>query len=292
MPKIEVWNSNLSDKFICCQNIDQMKKEIEKLQSEKEIFGFDGTMFWDNYVSFVIKDGYKKGDNIEFLYDRIASKQNVEVIYTDINHPIMLTDDDDILINSQYFEKNKDELLTFFREKILKSPAINVYIDSLIFSDDFLNQLIEKEEIEHIYFIDVLLSEEQINRLKSKFIGVSINNEEICSQYAFGSVKLKDLSKMKEIRLDIVNLRDEQYENFKYVLDGTIFQLYNNVYDYEEYFDKINKLLSYIDKFDKKIIFKVPTNINDFKIREYFAKSDLYNSNYKNIDLSIKYDSE
>ena len=144
MPKIEVWNSNLSDKFICCQNIDQMKKEIEKLQSEKEIFGFDGTMFWDNYVSFVIKDGYKKGDNIEFLYDRIASKQNVEVIYTDINHPIMLTDDDDILINSQYFEKNKDELLTFFREKILKSPAINVYIDSLIFSDDFLNQLIEK----------------------------------------------------------------------------------------------------------------------------------------------------
>lgn len=292
MPKIEVWNSNLSDKFICCQNIDQMKKEIEKLQSEKEIFGFDETMFWDNYVSFVIKDGYKKGDNIEFLYDRIASKQNVEVIYTDINHPIMLTDDDDILINSQYFEKNKDELLTFFREKILKSPAINVYIDSLIFSDDFLNQLIEKEEIEHIYFIDVVLSEEQINKLRSKFIGVSINNEEICSQYAFGSVKLKDLSKMKEIRLDIVNLRDEQYENFKYVLDGTIFQLYNNVYDYEEYFDKINKLLSYIDKFDKKIIFKVPTNINDFKIREYFAKSDLYNSNYKNIDLSIKYDTE
>lgn len=288
MPKIEFWNSKLSDKFICCQNIEQMKKEIEKLSKEKDTFSFVDEIL-GSYTSFIVKDEYKNGNDSNFYYDLIACRDNVDIIYTDINHPIMIIDDD-ILINSQYFKENKDELVTFFREKILKSPATNININSFVFSDDFFDQLIEKEKIKYIYFEDVALNEQQINKLKNKFIGASVNGEEICSEYAFDNIKLKELSETKEIILNIENIKEEQYENFKYVLDGTTIQLYNRVCDSEEFFDKTNKLLSSIDKFDKKITFKINMNTKDFKIRECFTKSDLYVSNYKNIDLLIRYD--
>mgnify|MGYP006936115301 FL=1 len=228
---------------------------------------------------FEVKDSFKINDKVTSSLEAKCLEDKTPLIYTDINHPIC-TDKYNIFINPLYYEKNKARINETTKNTILRSKKNIIKIPSLIFDNEFFNKLVTNKSKCSLIFDDILLSELQIEKLKSAHISAFNGNVKISESHIIGDYSLNNVSDSKILQISIDKMTEVEVSNFKYIKDGTLLNI-----EFSDY-DKLNKLIKYINYINKKIIIRITID----SISNALSIEDKGNIivNYLNADYTLK----
>ena len=222
---------------------------------------------------FEVKDSFKINDKVTSSLEAKCLEDKTPLIYTDINHPIC-TDKYNIFISPLYYEKNKARINETTKNTILRSKKNIIKIPSLIFDNEFFNKLVINKSKCTLIFDDILLSELQIEKLKSAHISAFNGNVKISESHIIGDYSLNNVSDSKILQISIDKMTEVEVSNFKYIKDGTLLNI-----EFSDY-DNLNKLIKYINYINKKIIIRITID----SISKIFINYFLFNSNcFKNL---------
>ncbi len=224
------------------------------------------------------------GDNtIGFGEIYCANKQFV-LYYTDHDHPITIPNDStngNPQISIEYYQKYKNEIKKAYFDYFSNSNEINYDIYNYNFSDEILAVLLKKKD-STLYFINVNLSEQQLNQIQNTFIDVYINGKKINSRYVISFYTLDNIKSNNSFMIDSSDIKKCNSNIFNYFNDNSIISINNyEKKDEEEYIEAAFSLLEKVDKLDKKLCFKISIKIRSI-LEKYINKY-----NFKNIDLHI-----
>ena len=206
MKTLNVWETNFANNFIFLNTIEEL---IEYLNGHSE-------------SKFLIKDNYEYGNKTETVLEKTALNSKINLNYTDDNHKIAISQNlflSPSIISKDFFEKNKDIIIPLLQKNILSEETKYYSIPSFLFDDKFLDMVLEK--CTYLSLNDVELTDEQIEKIKSKFIDcdliingsrVRISDSRLISYYT-----KKDLEGNNRTFYINEFLSDRELENLKYL---------------------------------------------------------------------------
>lgn len=206
MKTLNVWETNFANNFIFLNTIEEL---IEYLNGH-------------SVSEFLIKDNYEYGNKTETQLERNALNSKINLNYTDDNHKIAICQNSFLsppIISKDFFEKNKDIIIPLLQKDILNKKTDYYLIPPFLFDDKFLDVVLEK--CTYLTLKDVELTDEQIEKIKSKFIDcdliingsrVRISDSRLISYYT-----KKDLEGNNRTFYINEFLSDRELENLKYL---------------------------------------------------------------------------
>ena len=260
-----LWELKIKDEYIFASTIE----EVLQLIKENKLT-----------LDYTVKDKYIPGENATNSLDNIALKNNIIINYTNENHYVALSNTFPTFINPDFLKKYEKEIKNAFIEQIKNSNKTIYTIDNYIFSDEIFNILLEKENIT-IYFKDINLTKEQIDKLNEKFINAYLKkdgkNKQISSKYAYDyytKEKLQEMDSLTIYSIDIIEKNN--ILNLKYLKENAIiiFSFFDINITEEEQLTIIQEELKKLNTLNKKFIIK-------FQVK----KRSIYNKLFKNLNL-------
>ena len=272
MKKVNFWETNLINKYTVLNSIEEVKQLIKNRKLK----------------SFLIKDTFIPGEKIESMIEENASKNDLIINYTDNLHNVLISNSSfyPTIISTAFFEKYKDELKQIFKEQIINSHDSAITINDFVFDEELFNILLTKNK-SSLYFENVHLTNEQIEKLQDNFINAYLENKQISTKYAINYYTKEDLENKNELSIDIETLTESKTKNFQFLPDNAIIDIYQSVTDLrseEEVLSIIKEKLNDLDKTNKPLIIKI-----DVEKRSIFSKI-FKDSNFQNLSLVIKND--
>lgn len=272
MEEIKLWESN--DKFTFLNNIEEV---IDAIKNNKLKMCFD------------LKDKFIPGEEITSMFDNYASKRNCLFTYTDINHPVAISEYQ-IFINPTFFKQYEDIIKKEFINQVINNPKQTYSIEKEIFTDQLLEELLKIPDVS-LYLYNVDLTNDQINKIKEKFINCYVKKDgklnQISSRYIFSYYTKDALEQSNNILVSVDDLVESDFNNLKFLKENSIISI--NIQSEEKMTDeeKISILkdrLLQIDNLNKNFIVKF--TIDKRSIFNKFFKDIKFN----NIDLVINND--
>ena len=258
-------------------------------------------------ISYVIKDSYRVGDKTEDFLDELALENNINLIYTDDEHPIALNHNGiyGTYISSSFFKAHKEKFEEYELKKLQKNiNAKNPFISfpNIIFNDEILKIIVDSNiGNSSIVCYDVdgnfKITEEQIKKLQENHIDFKATyrfkkNEQVSTNKIFNNYTFEDLKTLKNILITLP-IEKKDIDNFIYINENAIveFEGYErDKYaldpnrDEIEYFNKVIEIMNILENHDRKYNIKI-----DVKNRKLLEKSNLLNSIPGNINIIIDY---
>ena len=272
MKKVNFWETNLINKYTVLNSIEEVKQLINNRKLK----------------SFLIKDTFIPGEKIESMIEENASKNDLIINYTDNLHNVLISNSSfyPTIISTAFFEKYKDELKQIFKEQIINSHDSAITINDFVFDEELFNILLTKNK-SSLYFENVHLTDEQIEKLQANFLNAYLENKQISTKYAISYYTKEDLETKTELSIDVEVLEQSKANNFQFLPNNAIIDIYQSVSDLrseEEVLSIIKEKLNDLDKTNKPLIIKI-----DVEKRSIFSKI-FKDSNFQNLSLVIKND--
>lgn len=272
MKKVNFWETNLINKYTVLNSIEEVKQLINNRKLK----------------SFLIKDTFIPGEKIESMIEENASKNDLIINYTDNLHNVLISNSSfyPTIISTAFFEKYKDELKQIFKEQIINSHDSAITINDFVFDEELFNILLTKNK-SSLYFENVHLTDEQIEKLQANFLNAYLENKQISTKYAISYYTKEDLETKTELSIDVEVLEQSKANNFQFLPNNAIIDIYQSVTDLrseEEVLSIIKEKLNDLDKTNKPLIIKI-----DVEKRSIFSKI-FKDSNFQNLSLVIKND--
>lgn len=271
MKNINLWDSGFSKYYRWSNDIDEF---IEMINS--------GTM----PINFKIKDKFNLGDSITNILENKASESNLNLTYVDDEHCVAINTATLLssYVYSSFYEKYRERINDAIKHNLLNNSDSIFEIRPEIFDEELLDFILNKDNISSLWLYNVNLTDEQIKKIKNKYIDAYIKDDygikQISSNILFKSYKINDLRTKDEFYLPI-NISDEQIEYLREIKDGSTliiedknkngFENYNEINKYK----KINELISKINTTGKKFIIKINVdNRNIFNSSQSFINDE------------------
>lgn len=234
--------------------------------------------------SVFVKDEYIPGDEIDFFEENIFLKNNKHATYTDDNHPCFVGLFGDMIIGKEFYKKNENQIVNALKNKALKQSLI--IINDLVYSDDFIKEIIKKNNEATIEFNKIMPSDEIIELLNNNHIEsyyyVNGKKTPLSTKYAIEKIPFKDLERLNKISIPSTISLDE-IKNLSYCNENTIVKIDEEQLEEDEYLQNIKYILDNIK--DKKLIIKISSNK-----RSILEKSGILDFNFNNINIIINSD--
>ena len=278
--KLNIWETKLTDRCIFINNIEELLKYIQE----------------NKLKNITIHEKFQNDSEKKCIFDQIAQKNNIELTYTDNEHPITIINwehlEHNILINQDFFNQHKDKIKEVLKKIVieeLNNKPFSIFIPDFIIDDELVDIICSNNELSDTNFNIINtnnqhISPSNIEKMKQANLEVKRNGTKISTKYVIKYNTIKDLKKSNYLRLDF-NLTNEEIENFIHINDNCIIEFNKKYDDYDElnYLNNLKKIISIISKHDKTYNIKI--NINN---RELLKQSNILN--YKNINLTISND--
>ena len=195
-------------------------------------------------------------------------------VFVDSKHPIVIKspkriiDDYIIYIDKDFFKKHKQEIqdAAFYS---FTQMTKNTYI---IYNNIYTPKLLEyclNHEGATIFLVGVSLTNLELEEIKKHHANVYLDGKQIQNSYVIGLIKYNDTLKKGPFKISIDELENCNLDNFKFFKDNAILEIRENklfkerhnksneIINEDEYYDRIFKVLSKIDKQEKKLYFKI-----------------------------------
>ena len=272
MEEIKLWESN--DKFTFLNNIEEV---IDAIKNNKLSMCFD------------LKDKFIPGEEITSMYDNYASKRNCLFTYTDLNHPVAISEHQ-IFINPTFFKQYEDIIKKEFINQVINNPKQTYSIEKEIFTDQLLEELLKIPDVS-LYLYNVDLTNDQINKIKEKFINCYVKKDgklnQISSRYLFSYYTKDALEQNNNILVSVDDLVKSDFNNLKYLKENSVITININS-DLKVQEEKVLNLLKdkllILDKLDRKYIIK-------FKVEKRSIFNKIFKDiKFNNLDLVINND--
>ncbi len=287
MEKINLWESKMNNKYLFFTDVESYLKYLD--ENNLDLF-------------FITKDSYNPDKKTENIFDDIALSNNIEIVYTDMEHPIALGTQGfaPTFINPTFFKQNeqifKEYALKKFKDSIEKKKY-RIVIPDFIFSDEILKIITEDDNKDinysyREYHTGYNLTEEQINKIKENHLEFTINKrfedrKQISTKYLIGRNSLRSLETIDELFL-YLPLSDEEINNFIYINDNAKIILNTHStdkVDEDNYLNQINYIMKKLSKMNKS--FNIMIYVDN---REKVRQSNLLNNIPNNVNLIIEND--
>lgn len=267
MKEVNMWEKKNTALAVYFNKIEDIIKYIK--ENDKIVF------------SVIDKDGLQDGSITTYFIDKVketAKEQNVKITFVDDEHPFFYDSLDNIYFSKEFFNKNKDIILSTIEDIMFKKES--VFISKYAYSDELVKNLCLTattisfdEEIEVPEDVIKILKRNRINTYQyKKGEKLSISTDQILGQnysdvtssssdiYLKNNItdleNLKVIPEYKTIHIKQVNEFEEDA-----VLTEDYDSLYNIISTLREN-NQNNKVIVYI------------------KNRNAFSKSKLYNSDF------------
>ena len=216
MKKVNFWETNLINKYTVLNSIEEVKQLINNRKLK----------------SFLIKDTFIPGEKIESMIEENASKNDLIINYTDNLHNVLISNSSfyPTIISTAFFEKYKDELKQIFKEQIINSHDSAITINDFVFDEELFNILLTKNK-SSLYFENVHLTDEQIEKLQANFLNAYLENKQISTKYAISYYTKEDLETKTELSIDVEVLEQSKANNFQFLPNNAIIDIYQSVTD-------------------------------------------------------------
>ena len=294
MENINIWESNFKDNYIYFNNLSDYFQYL----TEKKL-----------PMTFLLKDMYISGNEPQNVLENKALRENINLIFTDEEHPIVISNFDDFIdsyINPSFFEQHKEEFIKLAKENIKNQLIDNsnyIYIPDFISKESILDEIIKEYNLnistedllyKTYYFYQITnksLSEETIQKIKDNHLEFYIENEsgsqKISTNKVIGYHTIKELKELKRISIDIP-IKRKEVDNFIYINDSATIRLTpesNSIDDEKTFFHNLKNIFTILATHNKKynITFEV-------KNRELLRQSQLLDNIPSNINIIIKND--
>ena len=288
MEKINLWESNMNKYFIYFQDLQSLFKYLDENDLD---------------LSFITKDSYNPNEQAENMIDNIALKNNVELIYTDKEHPIAWSKGGFYrsMINEAFFKEHEQVFKEYaqnkIKEDIQNKNCYYIRLQDFAFSNEILDLIINSENKNNLSLLYIEcdkghnLTEEQIKIIKENHLEFSVKqryqeNKLISTKYLLDKYTISDLQNNPNLRIKLP-LPEEEINNFKYLQDKAIitFRTTTNKRNEETFFSQIKDIIDKLATFNKTFYIKF-----DVKNRELLRKSNLLNNIPSNINIQINND--
>lgn len=273
--KLNIWETNLKDKFMFLQNYEELFKFME----ENDVF------------SFSLCDTYVPGNPENTIYDMTANRDNIHLTYTDEQHPVAILNNPwgiKILINSEFFNKYKEKFKNFIKTHIMKkfdNKLSSIYIPDFIVDDELVNNIVSNDKLKEktINIKDctgVYLTEEQLKKLSESRLDISLKGDKISSKYAINYHTWSELETIETLLLKD-DLSDKDLANFPYINDKCVISINSlNENDERKYVENLVRIFNVLQSHNKNYNIKIR-----IKNRELLMQNGLLN--FSNINLTI-----
>ena len=290
----KLWETNIGqDKYKFFSNVDELFQYIQENQA---------------LFSYKIKNNYNIGNYEEDMLESIASRDNVNLIYVDYDHPIALSNDIifSTYISKEFFQIHRKKFEEYELEKLKK--AINekspfIYFTNITFNDELLdfivnsnigNSVITCREVDDNFVI----TEEQRKILKDHHIEFHASYrfkdfEQVSTNIIIGNYTFEELKTLHRV---LINLPIEKsiIDNFVYINDNAtiIFDGYErDKYDLNpnrneiKYFNDIVKIMNQLSNHNKT--YNIEIEVTN---RQILEKSNLLKSIPSNVNITVVYE--
>ena len=205
---LKIWETKQVHRCTFLTTIDELLKYIKD----------------NKLTNITLHEQYHPNEEVKCFFDRIASNNNLSLIYTDNEHPICIVNwesiEHNILISpsffNQYKSQIKEEVKKIILEKLNTKPY-SIHIPDFIIDDELINTIYNNKELSdtNIYIYNVTnqsLTEEQIKKLKQAHLEVKQNNIQISTKYLIEFCTKKQLETSTSLSLEF-NLTNEEINN-------------------------------------------------------------------------------
>lgn len=275
--KVNVWESKFKDNFLYLNSLVDLKMYMK----ENKIF------------TFSIFDTFIPGNSQNTIYDRVAERCNVELTYTDKEHPVSVCIGfrKEIILNTCFFNEHKDELKEFIKEQLMsefKNIKYSVNVPDFVIDDEILDILLSHDGLANttISIMECFgnyLTEEQLNKITNSHRTVRFRGNELSSNKAIKYTTWNDLETKDKLSFD-VDLTDIEVNRLSNIKNGAVIELDAvNKNDEVEYISNLVRIFKILDSHNKKYNIKIK-----IENRELLIQSGILN--YPNIDVVIEND--
>ena len=284
MKRLNLWETKLKDDYIYFNNVtDYFNFLIEE----------------NRYMNFKIKKQFTPGMETEDFLETQAFKENLELIYTDLNHPIVVsqkTFKNNYVDPRFYLEHKKDFIQAahkLFLSEVEKNNII-IKIPDFLFDDNLLNLIIETKDLKsRSYTYNQIegkeLTESQINKIKENDLEFVLNkgNKKISTKYKIGYYTKEQLNELEGLNL-YIPIKEEEINNLIYVNNSTMINIaeyHNNKIGEKNFLNNIKNILEELSKHKRNYNIKI-----SIENREILRQSKIINNLPNNISLFIETD--
>ena len=256
-------------------------------------------------ISYVIKDSYRLGNKTEDFLDDLALENNMNLVYTDNEHPIALNHDGIFCtyISSSFFETYKEKFKEYELKKLQKAiidknPFIS--FPNIIFNDEILKMIINSNignsniicyEVDNNFEI----TEEQRKFLQENHIEFKANyrfkkNEQVSTNKVFENYTFEDI-KTSELIFITLPIEKKNIANFIYINENAVIEFGGYERDKYaldtnrneiEYFNRVKEIMNTLKNHDRKYNIKISV-----KNRRLLEKSNLLKTIPSNVNITI-----
>ena len=258
MEVLNLWETNIADKFTFLYDIESLinlivEKGIDRIHQREKFI---------------------PGDSIESPLENNISKQNLGLVYTNQQNPIVYKEFVGLYINSEFLEKHKEQIKEALINNINKNNFC-ITLTPFTYSKEYMKKLIKEKPYCKFLLIDIDLTEEDIVFFNDNIVEVTLvkNNEKkiVSDNLIIGSVyKELAIRATSTMRINIEQIDVINPERLKIINDKT--EIYIDCIEYPtiEQYKKLEEFLIALDSIGK-------TNIIKFVIknRENFKTSNL-----------------
>ncbi len=269
MGERRAWETNIYD--ITYNTIDEIIENI-----------LNGNI---SYLKF--KDTFKPGMVPNNYFEESSSKKNTTIIYTDALHPYIKSSfDDEEIMNPQFFQEHREEIIKAFIEKIKKKDRKYYQIPNYLYSEELLDILLSIKDVS-IDFYDVNLSREAIDKIKNSFIDATLKTngkeEVISSKFVIDGTNItKDqISDLNEISIPLSALNTISDSVINMINNNCDIRIYHPENDEENYYKNVYGFIERLDNLGKNCTVSI-----DVDSRRVF-KEVFKEKRFKNVNLVI-----
>ena len=292
--EFKLWETKVGEEnYIYFTNVDDFFKYIEE---------------HNGLTSYTIKDNYNVENEAEDFLDDLALKNNINLVYTDKDHPIALNHSGLFgnYISSSFFEANKEKFKEYELKKLQKSTSEKrpfIRFPSFIFSDEVLKMIVDanignSSIVCHEVDSDFKITDEQRKFLQENHIDFKItyrfkDSEQVSTKEIIGDYTFEELKTSKHILITLP-IEQKDIDNFIYINENAVIELEGyerEKYSLEpnrnevEYFKNIIEIMKSLESHNRKYNIKI-----DVKNRQLLEQSNLLNSIPNNINVTINFD--
>lgn len=267
MKEVNMWEKKNTALAVYFNKIEDIIKYIK--ENDKIVF------------SVIDKDGLQDGSITTYFIDKVketAKEQNVKITFVDDEHPFFYDSLDNIYFSKEFFNKNKDIILSTIEDIMFKKES--VFISKYAYSDELVKNLCLTattisfdEEIEVPEDVIKVLKYNRINTYQyKKGEKLSISTDQILGQnYSDVTSSSSDIY-LKNNITDLENLK--VIPEYKTIHIKQVNEFEEDAVLTEDY-DSLYNIISTLRKNNQnnKVIVYI-------KNRNAFSKSKLYNSDF------------
>ena len=232
--------------------------------------------------TFKLKEKYVPGDKITSNYEQKANRNNYEIVYTDDNHPFVLSSSSlaDSVMNPIFFNKHRDVINKALLEMIKKSDESSYSIPSYLYSDELVDCLLNKKN-STIIFKDIELKDEIKKKIKDNHLEVFVEKngivKQISSHYVIGPYTIDQLEQSDCIHMHVEDLEGIDIDNLKYIKSSCVI-MFSTPRNTKEYYQLILDFIEKLNKTENSHIVKIKIDKRSL-FDEIFLDKDFSNVN-------------